>query len=358
MPAVPMPHPVFHPLAHAARLALLGMALAAGAGQAAEPAPASVPAPAPAAQTYQIAPGPLGRTLAGVATAAGISLSFDPALTEGLTSPALSGHYAPQQALQRLLAGSGLDMVARSDGSYTLRRQAAPAGAGAGSTTVLNEVQVTARAERSATSEGTGSYAARAVTVGKGEQAIKDIPQSISVITRQRMDDQNLHTVDDVLASTTGITMYDSPMGGRYVYSRGFRVDTYQFDGVNRAFYYPQADNFTSNAATLDRVEVVRGATGLLQGAGSPSAAINMVRKRPLAERQLEVSASVGSWNNLRSEIDATGPLNEAGLHVSGAYPLADTDRVLAALTSSLPVEIHSFSRYWVMVRPAGAGKA
>ncbi|WP_047473703.1 hypothetical protein, partial [Delftia sp. ZNC0008] len=71
MPAVPMPHPVFHPLAHAARLALLGMALAAGAGQAAEPAPASVPAPAPAAQTYQIAPGPLGRTLAGVATAAG-----------------------------------------------------------------------------------------------------------------------------------------------------------------------------------------------------------------------------------------------------------------------------------------------
>ena len=81
------------------------------------------------------------------------------------------------------------------------------------------------------------------------------------------MDDQNLHTVDDVLASTTGITMYDSPMGGRYVYSRGFRVDTYQFDGVNRAFYYPQADNFTSNAATLDRVEVVRGATGLLQGA-------------------------------------------------------------------------------------------
>ena len=67
---------------------------------------------------------------------------------------------------------------------------------------------------------------ARAVTVGKGEQAIKDIPQSISVITRQRMDDQNLNTVDDVLASTTGITMYDSPMGGRYVYSRGFRVDT------------------------------------------------------------------------------------------------------------------------------------
>src|SRR5258708_34929621 len=114
-----MPHPVFHPLAHAARLALLGMALAAGAVQAAEPAPA--PTPAPAAQTYQIAPGPLGRTLAGVATAAGISLSFDPALTEGLTSPALSGHYAPQQALQRLLAGSGLDMVARSDRSEERR---------------------------------------------------------------------------------------------------------------------------------------------------------------------------------------------------------------------------------------------
>src|SRR5260370_18427603 len=97
-------------------------------------------------------------------------------------------------------------------------------------------------------------------------------------------------------------------MGGRYVYSRGFRVDTYQFDGVNRAFYYPQADNFTSNAATLDRVEVVRGATGLLQGAGSPSAAINMVRKRPLAERQLEQSPTVGSSTNLRTSTHPTDP--------------------------------------------------
>ncbi|WP_198969078.1 TonB-dependent siderophore receptor [Xylophilus sp. ASV27] len=307
MAAFPVPHSVFHPLEHAARLALLGMALAAGTVHAADPAPGE------AAQSYQIAPGPLGRTLSGVAMAASIALSFDPALTEGLTSPALNGRYSPQQALQRLLAGSGLAMVARGDGSYTLRRPPAQAGMPAGASATLNEVRVTARAERSAISEGTGSYVARAVTVGKGEQAVKDIPQSISVITRQRMDDQNLNTVDDVLASTTGITMYDSPMGGRYVYSRGFRVDTYQFDGVNRAFYYPQADNFTSNAATLDRVEVVRGATGLLQGAGSPSATINMVRKRPLAERQLQMSASAGSWNNLRAEIDATGPLNEAG---------------------------------------------
>lgn len=128
------------------------------------------------------------------------------------------------------------------------------------------------------------------------------------------MNDQNLITIDAVLANTTGITMYNSPMGGRYVYSRGFMADTYQFDGVNRTFYYPQANNFTTKTATFDRVEIVRGATGLLQGAGTPSATINMVRKRPLADEQLLVSAGAGAWNNVRTEVDATGrPLNEAG---------------------------------------------
>ncbi|MDR0260458.1 MAG: TonB-dependent receptor plug domain-containing protein, partial [Comamonas sp.] len=309
MSVSPATRPVFHPVAAAVRLSLLGMALAAGTAHAASDVAVQAPAASQTVQSYRIAAGPLGLSLAEVAAGAGMALSFDPALTQGLLSPAVAGSFTPREALQRLLAGSGLQLVQRPGGSYSLEKQVLPQQGAVG----MAEVRVTAQTERSAISEGTGSYVARAVTVGKGEQTVREIPQSVSVITRQRMDDQNLNTVDDVLANTTGITMYDSPMGGRYVYSRGFRADTYQFDGVNRAFYYPQADNFTSNAAILDRVEVVRGATGLLQGAGSPSAAINMVRKRPLAEPQLQVAASVGSWNNLRTEIDATGPLNEAG---------------------------------------------
>ena len=73
-----------------------------------------------ALHAYQIAPGPLGATLSRFAVDAGIALSFVPALTEGLTSPGLSGTYSTQEAVNLLLADSGLEMVLRSDGTYTL----------------------------------------------------------------------------------------------------------------------------------------------------------------------------------------------------------------------------------------------
>nr|WP_269140105.1 TonB-dependent siderophore receptor [Pseudothauera rhizosphaerae] len=67
------------------------------------------------------------------------------------------------------------------------------------------------------------------------------------------------------------------------------------------------------NLAMQDRVEVVRGATGLMQGAGNPSAAINMVRKRPTSTWQFKGSASAGSWDDYRLMADVSGPLTEDG---------------------------------------------
>ena len=62
-----------------------------------------------------------------------------------------------------------------------------------------------------------------------------------------------------------------------------------------------------------DRVEVLRGAGALVVGAGDPSGVVNMVRKRPRAEKHFEFAQSIGSWNNFRTEIDGGGALNEAG---------------------------------------------
>ena len=265
----------------------------------------------PASASYAIAAGPLSTALNDFAVAANVSLSTDPAQTRGLQSPGVRGAYSVAQGFALLLAGSGLEAVQLPNGGYVLRQAAIAPQPGAEKT--MAPVSISASLERDPVSEHGNSYAARAVTVGKGVQTLREIPQSVSVITRQKMDDQNLTTIDAVLANTTGITMYDSPMGGRYVYSRGFMVETYQFDGVNRAMYYPQANSFTSNTAVLDRVEVVRGATGLLQGTGSRGAAINMVRKRPMAEKQVQLAVTGGRWNALRGEVDATGPLNESG---------------------------------------------
>ena len=120
MPAFEASRPVFHPVAQAVRLAVLGCALAVGAAHSAQPASAS--AAAATAQSYQIAAGPLGRALAQVAAASGLALSFDPALTQGLSSPAVVGSFTPHEALRRLLAGSPLVLVQRPDGSYSLQK--------------------------------------------------------------------------------------------------------------------------------------------------------------------------------------------------------------------------------------------
>jgi Secretin and TonB N terminus short domain/TonB-dependent Receptor Plug Domain len=101
----------------AIQLALMSLALLGAAATSAAPSLDTI-----AARSYEIPTGPLGRTLAIFAVDAGIALSFEPALTEGLSSPALSGSFSPRQALTQLLAGSGLELVLRSDGSYTLRK--------------------------------------------------------------------------------------------------------------------------------------------------------------------------------------------------------------------------------------------
>ncbi len=287
----------------------LAISLALAAAPLAMPATSWAQAVSQQGIAFAIAPSALDTALGQFGVAAKVTVAASPDLTSGVMTQGLSGRYTAEQGLDLLLSGTGLQAVANSNGEgYHLRRvpQQSPG------VSMLESVKVKSRAKDPVT-EGTGSYTARAVTIGKGQQSLKEIPQSVTVVTRQRMDDQNATTLDDVLANSTGMTLYKSPMGGNYVFSRGFRVDSYQFDGVNRAFYYPQANSFTSNTVILDRVEIIRGATGLLQGAGSPSAAVNLVRKRPLSENQVEMMFSGGSWNNYRADLDVTGPLSEDG---------------------------------------------
>ncbi|MFC7289003.1 TonB-dependent siderophore receptor [Herminiimonas glaciei] len=267
-----------------------------------------------AARHYNIASGPLGRTLSTFSAQAGIALSFDPALTEGLVSPALSGTYAVRDAISKLLTGSGLELVQRADGTYTLGKTPTGAAAPRESST-LPEVQVTA--VQSATTEGTGSYTTgSASTATRLNLSIRETPQSVSVITRQRMDDQGLSQLSDVVTQTPGLVIAQTGNGGSDsspIYSRGFVVENYQVDGVGQVFSGYNSLFQTNDMAIYDRVEVVRGATGLMNGVGSPSATINLMRKRPTAQFQASAKVEAGSWNYYRAEADLSAPLNEAG---------------------------------------------
>ena len=229
-------------------------------------------------QSFDIAGGSLTEVLSHFASAAGAAISFDARQTEGLKSPGLKGTFGVSEGFARILGGSGLQAEPQANGTYVLRPVPA-----AGSALELGATNINGQM-LSATTENSGSYTTGAVTIGKGEHSLKETPQSVTVMTRKMLDDQNLNTIEQVMEKTPGITVYDSPMGGKYFYSRGFRMTgQYQYDGVplDMGSSYVQADSFSANMAIYDRVEVLKGAAGMLKGAGTASGAVNFVRKRP-----------------------------------------------------------------------------
>ncbi|XAH23260.1 TonB-dependent siderophore receptor [Xylophilus sp. GW821-FHT01B05] len=287
----------------AAVLALL-LHTAAAAAQAV-PAATAV-----AEQTYDIPAGSLSPALSRFAGQVGVTLSSEPALTDGRSTPGLRGRYGVHDGFAQLLAGTGLQIAQASDKVFVLRRVATTA-----TTTALAQVEVRAKADAT-TTEHTGSYTTGSMSAATGlPLSIRETPQSVSVITRQRIEDQRLETLDDALRATTGMTSTYNGSERALWYSRGERVETLQIDGLPMSVGFVFSSDSLSLPATVlyDHVEVVRGANGLLQGSGSPSAAINLVRKRPTRERQVEVALSAGSWANRTAQVDASGPLNEAG---------------------------------------------
>lgn len=254
-----------------------------------------------------IAPGPLSVALSAYAARAGVLLSFDPALTRDLATQGLNGSYGFEEGLRQLLQGSGLEAVRRADGGYTLRRMPAA------DVTALPAVTVTGSRDGDAPSEGTGSYTTRVATSAtRMDLSLRETPQSVSVVTRQQMDDQNLVTLDDVLRQTPGIVA--DKIDERVIFtSRGFALST-MIDGVPTfSFKTPAAEIGMVNTVIYDRIEVLRGAAGLLNGVGEPGGAVNLIRKRPTSEFSGHVTAGAGRWNLYNLEMDVGGPLNSSG---------------------------------------------
>lgn len=173
-------------------------------------------------------------------------------------------------------------------------------------------------------------YSVRRTSAGtRFDLAPREIPQSISIISHQRIEDQNLDDIIDVLANTTGVTSTQSDSERTEFYARGFYIDAYQFDGLPTQMVQNWSYGDSGlDLALYDRVEVVRGATGLLSGAGNPSASVNLIRKHAdSAELNGSVSVNVGSWGRTRTTVDVGSALNASGTvrgRVIGSY--LDTD--------------------------------
>lgn len=138
----------------------------------------------------------------------------------------------------------------------------------------------------------------------------KENPQSVSSVSREQMDQQSLNSVDAVLRKVTGVyvTFWDTQRPAYY--SRGFQITDFQVDGIPT---YSNSTNQEYDTALYERVEVVRGANGILTGVGVPSATVNMVRKRPQRQFSASVGLTAGSWNLWRGELDLNVPLTADG---------------------------------------------
>ncbi|SEE83279.1 TonB-dependent siderophore receptor [Pseudomonas kilonensis] len=224
----------------------------------------------------------------------------------GLKSTRVSGTMSPQAAIAELLKGTGVRYSLEGN-TLMLMRGPATGGLELGATTI-------SAASVDATTEGSNSYTSNAVTIGKGTHTLKEIPQSITVMTRKQMDDQNLVSLKDAVNQTTGIVGLQGVGQGMILSSRGFQIDDWQYDGVPILRNNYSLGNWaTQDLIFFDRLEIMRGAAGLLQGTGSPGGAVNLVRKRGQHAPTVTLTGKAGSWDHYGLQLDAGGPLNQAG---------------------------------------------
>ncbi|WP_052063936.1 TonB-dependent siderophore receptor [Nitrincola sp. A-D6] len=316
--------PTAQTLALAIRIACGGLAYSAAM---ALPALWSMPASAQSATetqasvAFSIPAGSLSDTLNRFAEQTGLYLSGAGELTRGKNSAGLQGNFTSEKGLRRLLQGTGI--IYRFTGANTVSLMSASESGGV---MTLPAVMVSAEGERSGSAAGitewSGSYkASQTNTATKLNLSPRETPQTVTVVTRQQMDDSAMTSVDDALRATSGVFVHDRGQNGNNYYSRGFELQ-HQYDGMPNPVgisswnQNPQIDN-----AFLDRVEVLQGASGLMSGAGDPGGTVNLVRKRPTHEFQAQAEAQLGSWKQRRLVGDISGPLIESG-HVRGRLVL------------------------------------
>lgn len=278
-----------------------------------------------AARAYDIPSQALGATLTRIAQDSGERISIDAQSVRGLSAPAVRGHYTAEQAAHQALAGTGLQLERTDNGTWTLRPAgAANAARAEGAAAALPEVTVSGKAPGS-TTEGTASYATFSTSSStRLNLTPQETPQAISVMTRQRLDDQHLTTVADALEAAPGIVVQHTTFGqdGPAVYARGSYLQNYQIDGVPTS---STMSPFLENTSAYDRIELVRGATGIMNGLGTPAATVNLIRKRPTAQVRKAVTVEAGNWDRLGAGADLSGALNDSGS--VRARLVADTSR-------------------------------
>ncbi|WKV83710.1 TonB-dependent siderophore receptor [Pseudomonas sp. B24_DOA] len=262
-------------------------------------------------RAYNLPAAPLSTTLNQIASQGGLALSLNPALAAGKTSAPVNGQYDAAGALRAALRGTGLQLEQSSAGTYTL--VAVPEG-----TLALPETSVIGVENfESAWGPVEGYTATRTAAGTKTDTALVEAPRSISVATRQQMDDRSVHSLDDAVRYMPGITAssYGSDTRADRLRVRGFEPTQF-LDGLplpKGVYANPKQETWN-----LDRLALLRGPASSVYGQTPPGGLLDMVSRRPSAEASSEIQLQYGSDNHRQINFASTGKIDDAGQFLYG----------------------------------------
>ncbi|EPA98016.1 TonB-dependent receptor [Pseudomonas sp. G5(2012)] len=265
---------------------------------------ASASTPQSALFSFSMVAKPLPQALSDFSHVTGISVVYTDEAPYGLNAPALNGQLSAEQALQRLLGGSGLT-TRRIDGHTMVLEPLPTEGAlNLGATTITSVMEPSTSYQPPPTS-----------SVMRSSTPLQEIPQTVNVVPAQVIRDQAPRNLDDALANVSGITQGNT-LGSTQdsVMTRGFgdnRNGSIMRDGM------PVVQGRGLNA-TVDRVEVLKGPASLLYGIQDPGGVVNMVSKQPELDPYNALTLRGSTYgegkNGSGGTFDSTGALGESGL--------------------------------------------
>lgn len=257
-------------------------------------------------QTYNISAGFLYEALIQFSQQAGIKLAIDPVKLQGKVTLGLVGDFDIKSALDQLLTGSGLQVV-KQDDSYTLMEVPTPPAEPV--VTTLPSIQITA--------SNTSRYAAVSTsTATKTNTLLRDVPQSISVITNELIKDQSIRSIGDAIRYVPGVGVSQGEGNRDALVFRGNRsTGDFFMDGIrDDAEFYRDLYN-------IDRIEVLKGANGMIFGRGGSGGVINRVSKQASWNPIREFTFQGGSFNQKRMTADVGHVINDmAAVRLNALY--------------------------------------
>ena len=255
---------------------------------------------------FDIPAQPLASALQQLASQSGAAMLYAEQSAAGKTSPALHGDYTIDEAVRKLLTGSGLSYSIAADGTVTLK----PAAPSSSNSPMMGTVTVTGKTVFSENDPYNHEYAkTSSLTATKTDTPIFDTPTSIQVVPKAVMEDQKNTRIKEALENVSGVRAQPTLGMGTGFIVRGFRNDQVFRNGLLTT----QSNGFNSefDTANLESVEVLKGPAAMLYGRGEPGGLINVTTKKPLETAFYSLEQQFGSYDYYRTQWDATGPLND-----------------------------------------------